>query len=199
MNIQKPTRREVLWAAALTAGGCGLGFDPAQAQQSLTPTPACKDADEPTIAQTEGPFFKPQSPQRSDLREQGSRGQPAVLTGVVLTRSCKPVAKALVELWHADEKGDYDNKGFRYRGHVFTDEAGRFRFRTIVPARYPGRTRHYHVKVQAANQPVLTTQLYFPKEMGNMRDGLFNSALLMKTSEGIDGLTGQFSFVLDMA
>jgi protocatechuate 3,4-dioxygenase beta subunit len=199
VTIEKPTRRDFVLTAALAAGHWGLGVAAGSAQPALQPTPACKDGDEPTIAQTEGPFFKPQSPQRSDLREQGSRGQPAVLTGVVLTRSCKPVAKALVELWHADEKGDYDNKGFRYRGHVFTDEAGRFRFRTIVPARYPGRTRHYHVKVQAANQPVLTTQLYFPKEMGNMRDGLFKPALLMKTSEGIDGLTGQFSFVLDMA
>jgi protocatechuate 3,4-dioxygenase beta subunit len=29
------------------------------------------------------------------------------------------VAGALVDLWHADERGDYDNAGFRYRGHLF--------------------------------------------------------------------------------
>lgn len=197
MTIIKPTRRDVMLAAALVAGG--LPFVPAQAQQALPPTPECKDGDEPTAAQTEGPFFKPRSPERSDLREASVSATPATLAGVVLTRSCKPVGKALIELWHADEKGDYDNKGFRYRGHVFTDEDGRFRFRTIIPARYPGRTRHYHVKVQAANRPVLTTQLYFPNEPGNARDDLFQASLLMRTTEGVDGLTGRFSFVLDMA
>lgn len=199
MNIRKPTRREILWVAALTAGGCGLGAGPARAQPALPPTPACRDGDEPTAAQTEGPFFKPRSPERSDLREPRSRGEPAVLSGLVLTRGCKPVVRAQVELWHADEAGDYDNKGFRYRGHVFTDEAGRFRFRTIVPARYPGRTRHYHLKLQAANRPVLTTQLYFPNEPGNARDGLFDPALLMQTAKNPDGLLAEFSFVLDMA
>lgn len=197
MTIVKPTRRELVLAAALAAGG--LGFVPAQAQQALTPTPECKDGDEPTAEQTEGPFFKPRSPERSDLREPGSRAKPAAVAGLVLTRRCKPVGKALIELWHADETGDYDNKGFRYRGHVFTDEAGRFRFRTIVPALYPGRTRHYHIKVQAPDRPVLTTQLYFPNEPGNARDGLFERALLMQTSDGVDGLTGRFAFVLDMA
>ena len=67
----------------------------------------------------------------------------------MLTRGCRPVERALVDLWHADDGGAYDNRGFRYRGHVFTDEQGRYRFRTILPGLYPGRTRHYHVKVQA--------------------------------------------------
>jgi protocatechuate 3,4-dioxygenase beta subunit len=40
---------------------------------------------------------------------------------VVLTRACRPVAGALGDLWHADAAGVYDNKGFRLRGHVFTD------------------------------------------------------------------------------
>jgi protocatechuate 3,4-dioxygenase beta subunit len=62
------------------------------------------------------------------------------------------LAGALVDLWHADSKGDYDNKGFRLRGHVFTDDQGRFVFRAIMPGLYPGRTRHYHVKIQAAGQ-----------------------------------------------
>ena len=78
--------------------------------------------------------------------------------------------------------GDYDNRGFRGRGHQFTDAQGRYRFVTIVPARYTGRTRHYHVKVQAANGPVLTTQLYFPGEPGNARDPLFRRELLMSVT-----------------
>lgn len=195
----KNSRRHFLIVgAAVTAG---LAFDPrnvAQAQ-SLSLTPECKDGDEPTIRQTEGPFYTPRSPQRSDLREQGVKGQPVELAGVVLTRSCRPVAGALVDLWHADAQGEYDNKGFRYRGHVFADGEGRFRFLTIKPALYPGRTRHYHVKVQAPNRPVLTTQLYFPGEPGNARDGLFRRDLLMRVAERQDGLAARFDFVLDLS
>ena len=195
---QDPSRRELLMAGALAAGG--LSF-PASAwgQQTLPPTPECKDGDEPTAAQTEGPFYKPKSPPRADLREPGLGGRPVVLAGLVLTRSCKPVARALVDLWHADDKGDYDNKGFRCRGHVLTDETGRYSFRTIMPALYPGRTRHYHVKVAIPGRPLLTTQLYFPNEPANARDGLFQRALLMRVGESSGELSARFSFVLDMA
>jgi protocatechuate 3,4-dioxygenase beta subunit len=60
------------------------------------------------------------------------------------------------------------NYGLLYT--AFTDGEGRYRFRTILPALYPGRTRHYHVKVQAPERPVLTTQLYLPDEPTNRRD-----------------------------
>jgi protocatechuate 3,4-dioxygenase beta subunit len=195
---QDPSRRDLLMAAALAAGGLSLPVS-ARAQQTLPPTPECRDGDEPTAAQTEGPYFKPQSPQRADLREPGLGGRPVVLAGLVLTRHCRPVARALVDLWHADDKGDYDNKGFRWRGHVLTDEAGRYSFRTIMPALYPGRTRHYHVKVAAPGRPLLTTQLYFPNEPANAHDGLFQRALLMQVGESSGELSARFSFVLDMA
>ena len=74
---------------------------------------------------------------------------------------------------------------------------GAFSFRTIVPAVYTGRTRHYHVKVQAPGSRLLTTQLYFPKEPANARDGLFSRDLLMRVADVQDGLTGRFDFVLD--
>jgi protocatechuate 3,4-dioxygenase beta subunit len=101
----------------------------------------------------------------------------------------------VVDLWHADEKGEYDNVGFRYRGHVITGPDGAFRFRTIMPALYPGRTRHYHVKVQAPASRLLTTQLYFPTEPANLRDGLFQRELLMRVADASDG---RFDFVLNI-
>jgi protocatechuate 3,4-dioxygenase beta subunit len=76
--------------------------------------------------------------------------------------------------------------------------AGRRRFRTILPALYPGRTRHYHIKVQAPERPVLTTQLYSPDEPANRRDGLFRRDLAMRITEAPDGLAARFDFVLDM-
>ncbi|HWA39512.1 MAG TPA: intradiol ring-cleavage dioxygenase [Burkholderiales bacterium] len=145
-----------------------------------------------TIAQTEGPFFTPNSPKRASLLEKGARDV-FVLSGLVLSPQCKPVANALVDLWHSDEKGEYDNQGFRYRGHVFTDAQGRYRFETIVPALYPGRTRHYHVKVQAPGKRILTTQLYFPGEPANRRDGIYRPELEMKLAKA----EGAFDFVVD--
>jgi protocatechuate 3,4-dioxygenase beta subunit len=192
MSHDPLSRREVL------AGVVAVGLADTAFAQDLPPTPACQEKGAPTIAQTPGPFFKPRSPLRADLIEQGAGGRPVELSGLVLTRSCQPVGGALVDLWHADDKGDYDEKGFRYRGHVFADAEGRYRFRTIRPALYPGRTRHYHVRVQAPNRPVLTTQLYFPNEMTNRRDGLFSSALLMQVADVDDGMTARFDFVLDI-
>ncbi len=166
--------------------------------QPLAPTPQCHDGGAPTIRETEGPYFKPSSPQRADLVEPGSKARLVELSGQVLTRSCAPVAQALVDVWHADERGEYDNAGFRYRGHLLTDDAGRYRFRTILPALYTGRTRHYHVKVQAPRQSLLTTQLYFPDEPMNRRDGLFRRELLMQMAGAGDALSARFDFVLDM-
>ena len=196
------TRRGfLLTTGTLAAGGLSFGglagSDGAFAQQ-LEPTPACDDGDEPTVRQTEGPFFKPRSPQRDDLREPKSAGVAVELTGFVLTRRCRPLSGALVDLWHADESGDYDNSGFRFRGHQFTDAGGRYRFRTVRPAVYAGRTVHYHLKVQAAGGRVLTTQLYFPNELANRRDSLFRRDLLMKIAQGGDGQAARFDFVLDM-
>jgi protocatechuate 3,4-dioxygenase beta subunit len=152
------------------------------------PTPACGVA---TIAQTEGPFFKARSPLRASLIEPGMAGERLHLTGRVLSRSCRPVAGAMLEFWQADAAGRYDNAGFRLRGHQFADQEGRFELTTILPARYPGRTPHIHVKVAAPGRVPLTTQLYFPGEPGNARDGLWRRELEIRE--------GRFDFVLDLA
>ena len=104
----------------------------------------------------------------------------------------------LLDLWHADDKGDYDNSGFRYRGHILTDAAGRYRFRTIVPALYPGRTRHYHFKVLATGRQLLTTQLYFPDEPMNRRDDFFRRELLMRVADAGEAMSARFDFILDL-
>ncbi len=165
---------------------------------TLVPTPACgDDDDDPTPSQTEGPYFTPGSPERASLIEPGTRGTRLVLTGVVLNTGCAPVARALIDFWQCDDAGIYDNSGFKLRGHQFTDAQGRYRLETIVPGVYPGRTRHIHLKIQAPNRPVLTTQLYFPNEPGNARDGIFNDALLIKMANAGAAREGAFDFVLE--
>lgn len=185
--------------SSAAAAGASFFVSELLAQGRLSPTPACGANSDPTPRQTEGPFFTPNSPERQSLLEAGMKGQVLELSGLVLTRGCQPVRRALLDFWQADAEGAYDNRGFRLRGHQFTDGEGRYRLRTIVPARYPGRTPHIHVKVQAANRPALTTQLYFPGEPGNARDSLFRSELQMRIAGGGERRSGQFDFVLDMA
>jgi protocatechuate 3,4-dioxygenase beta subunit len=194
------TSRRRMLKAALAAGGLGVtaSYPRVALAQTAAPTLECRDGDEPTIRQMDGPYFKPNSPERADLVDAGNRARLVEINGQVLTRACRPVTRALVDLWHADEFGEYDTRGYRYRGHVFTDGEGRYRFRTILPALYPGRTRHYHVKVQAPSRPLLTTQLYFPDEPGNRRDFLVRRELVMRVAEAGDGLAARFDFVLDM-
>lgn len=163
--------------------------------QPLPPTPACGD-DEPTPPQTEGPYYTPNTPKRASLLEPDMKGTRLMLTGQVLTESCQPVAGAMLDFWQADDAGAYDNEGFRLRGHQFTDDAGRYSLATILPGLYPGRTRHIHVRVQAPNQPVLTTQLYFVGESGNARDRIFHEALAMELMEDAGGKSASFNFVL---
>lgn len=163
---------------------------------SLPPTPSCEDGDA-TASQTEGPFFTPDSPEKSDLYADVGRGTRLALSGAVLTTACRPVAGAVVDVWQADDEGNYDNDGYRLRGHVRTDGEGRYRFTTVVPGEYTGRTRHIHVKVGPPQGRVLTTQLYFPGEPANTRDGIYRRELEMAVRDAADGKEGSFTFVVE--
>lgn len=191
-----PTRRHFLsgFVAApvlLPALGHAAG-----APQQLLLTPMCGDDDGLTPSQTEGPYFTPNSPEKQDFFSDAPGGDRMTIAGYVLTENCKPVAKALVELWHADATGAYDNSGHKLRGHQFTDAEGRWWFNTIVPGLYPGRTRHYHLKVQQPSGQVLTTQLYFPDEPGNDSDRIFDPALLLDIETTGNGKFGRYDFVV---
>lgn len=187
------TRRKFLWVALATPLPLAL----AQPSPTLPPTPACGDEDdELTPPQTEGPYYKPRTPERKSLLESGLSGMRLLIQGYVLSTGCKPVARALLDFWQCDAQGQYDNQGFRLRGHQFSDTSGRFVLETIVPGLYPGRTRHIHVKVQAPNQPVLTTQLYFPGEPSNASDRIFDQRLTMAVQKGSSLWQARFDFVL---
>jgi protocatechuate 3,4-dioxygenase beta subunit len=108
-SLSRPTRRRFLLNTGMLAAGSELSCADVVLSQELAPTPSCHDGNEPTVRETEGPFFKPRSPERSDLREPGAEGSPFELSGFVLTRSCRPLSAAVVDLWHADDKGEYDD------------------------------------------------------------------------------------------
>ena len=164
----------------------------------LAATPAIADDDDPTPAQTEGPYFTPDSPLRRSIVPAGAAGTRLTITGRVLRTTGRPVARALVDVWQCDARGAYDNSGYRFRGHQFTDAQGRFALTTVVPGLYPGRTRHIHVKVQRPGGSILTTQLYFPGVARNRTDGIYTPELLLRNWRRVGKRrAARFDFVLE--
>ncbi len=92
--------------------------------------------------------------------------------------------------------GAYDNSGYRLRGHLESAADGSYRFTTIVPGLYPGRTEHVHVKVTPPGGSTLTTQLYFPGVTRNEEDGIYDPATLLTITPAPDGLLGVYTFVV---
>jgi protocatechuate 3,4-dioxygenase beta subunit len=169
-----PRRQAVAWIAALASP---VFIRDLRAQPRLRPTPA----------QTEGPFYPPVLPADTDfdLLAQGSvryaQGQPAWVGGSVTDLAGRPLKGAVVEIWQCDQQGHYHHPGdggradpaFQGFGRVAVDAAGAYRFRTIRPVPYSGRTPHIHVKVRLDRHELLTTQLYVADDPGNARDGLW--------------------------
>ena len=149
-----------------------------------------------TPSLTEGPYYKSGSPEQADLYQDGMAGTKLVLTGYVYNTNCQPVANAWLDFWQADANGNYDNSGYTLRGHQLTDANGHFQLTTVVPGLYPGRTEHIHVKVQAPNGQIITSQLFFPGVTQNDSDGIFNANLLLSIQETSDGLQGHYNFVV---
>jgi protocatechuate 3,4-dioxygenase beta subunit len=153
-----------------------------------------------TLAETEGPYFKANSPETTTLYQDGMQGTLLTISGQVLDQNGQPVANALLDFWQANASGAYDNSGYTLRGHQYTDANGYYTVTTVVPGLYPGRTRHIHVKVQAPASSVLTTQLFFPGEASNARDNIYDPSLLLNISNNTDGTqTANFNFVVPTA
>jgi protocatechuate 3,4-dioxygenase beta subunit len=153
---------------------------------------------ETTPENTEGPYYMTGSPERTSLVEPDMSGDRLGVVGTVLFQDCVPVAGAWLDFWQADAAGQYDNDGYRLRGHQFSDEAGRYRLDTVLPAAYGGRPRHIHVKVQPPGGPILTTQLYFPQDPLAAGDAFFDPALTVVLEQVSDGYQATFDFVLDL-
>jgi len=178
---REPPRRSFLQEGAnlfLLLGAVGPSIITSRKASAKQPeTPVCNA---PTLPAMTGPFFTPRSPERTSLIEKGTNGDRMMLTGRVLGADCKPIAGALLDFWQTDGSGNYDNIGYKLRGHQFADKNGAFSLQTVVPGEYPGRTPHLHVRVRGSSGPLLTTQLYFPGHPKNEPDFLFDERLVMK-------------------
>jgi protocatechuate 3,4-dioxygenase beta subunit len=145
----------------------------------------------PTPAQGAGPFYPLEPPLDDDndlTRVRGAaapaQGRITDLQGRILDLDGRPIRNARVEIWQCDARGRYHHPhdqgpppdpGYQGFGHSVTDAEGRYRFRTIRPVPYPGRTPHIHYAVFAPGQPAFTTQLYVAGEPRNDADFLYRS------------------------
>ena len=142
-----------------------------------------------TPAQTEGRFYPPQLPSDhdNDLLRNGTlryvRGDAGWVEGTVVDLAGKPLQDATVEIWQCVESGHYHHPGdggradpaFQGFGRTTVDADGRWRFHTIKPVPYSGRTPHIHLKVKRGSRELLTPQLYVAGAAGNERDFLWRN------------------------
>ena len=198
--------RRAIAAALLAAPALWLG-PRAQAAAARIATPS----------QTEGPFYPVSLPDDADhdLLRNGrliyGGGQPAWVEGTVTDLAGRPVRGAQVEIWQSDAAGHYHHPGdwgradaaFQGFGRVPVAHDGTYRFRTIRPVPYAGRTSHVHFKVRLGQRELLTTQLYVAGDAGNASDPLWRElsqaerrAVTVPFAPGADGLQAQFPIVI---
>jgi len=210
MPVPPASRRALLVRSAglIAATAAPAWLMPARAQgQALRPTPS----------QTEGPYYPVRFPADTDadlLRTGTARygkGQAAWVTGTVTDTRGTPLAGGVIEIWQCDQDGHYHHPGdgdradpaFQGFGQVTLGRDGRYRFRTLKPAPYSGRTPHIHVKVRLDGETLLTTQFYVQGDPGNARDFLWRrldaqaqAALTRPFVNGSDGLTADYPVVV---
>lgn len=214
-------RRDILLGVGATAG-CGalafaahvtrifshgpydLGGIGAAVDDQLAGQLACTNG-KLTTGQIEGPFFTAKSPLRRDIRNSAPKMATFVLSGRVVDKACRPIAGALLDFWQTRDQGGYDNQGYGYRGHQFTDDQGRFELVTVRPSAYTAinvwRAPHIHVKVQGPSTQVLTTQLYMPDELEfNAQDNWYDATLDVRLAgKNGDAELAHFDFVMEQA
>ena len=188
----------------------------AAAVSPLAITPALADDHPPTPRMTEGPFYPRSFPADVDAdltqvqgRASRAKGMRLEVTGRVLDRSGRPRAGSRVEIWQCDSLGQYHHVGepagdpdFQGFGAVTTDPEGRYRFRTIKPVPYPGRTPHIHFTIAEGGKRRLTSQMFIEGEPGNERDGIYRHLgrdarlVTLRLAGAGEGLAGVLDIVL---
>ena len=109
-----------------------------------------------------GPFYKRNAPSTADMRVLNDPGLPLIVSGVVYDTRGEILQGAKVEVWQTDNAGHYDLHGYRYRAALLADNAGKYKFASIMPGHYPSRVcQHIHYAVTAPGHKALVTQMYF--------------------------------------
>lgn len=214
-GVEGASRRRFLERVSML--GVGLG---------VYPVARVLGGEPPTAAQTMGPFYpKPAIEKQpyydADLTRLGAdspvaEGEIHVIEGQIVGLDGEPLGESVVEVWQACLSGRYnhpdDKNGaaldphFQYCARMVADAEGRYRFKTIQPGKYPGRTPHIHYRVLAQGRPELVTQMYFEQAMDmNRKDGVYKG-LTAEQQAGVtvsfasrgdeEGLVGSFRIVM---
>lgn len=161
----------------------------------------------------EGPFYTDGPPLLTDgkLSKSTEVGQKMIISGRVLNLSCNEfIPNTIIDVWHANDAGAYDNAGYNLRGYVQTNEQGFYLFETIKPGKYLNggsfRPSHIHYKITPPGFSLLTTQLYFEGDdsipgdaAASITSGNFDARnRIISLSENADGvLEGVFDIVIN--
>ena len=168
---------------------------------------------EATGEDVEGPFFAEGAPERKNLAPSDEPGQRILIHGTVYQPDCRtPEPGAIIDVWHANEQGDYYDASddYRLRGQLETASDGSYTIRTIKPGSYRTagglRPAHVHFTISSPKYGPLTTQMYFagdPKLAPNDPCGGCSSGdptlivdFSMERRNGEELLVGQFDIVL---
>jgi catechol 1,2-dioxygenase len=130
----------------------------------------------PTKDDILGPYYRPGAPKKTTLRDPKTKGTPLLMSGNIKDEEGEPIMGALIEIWQADDDGEYDNdpkhkpEEFRFRASLDAGKKGEYAYDTIVPAAYEigpkmYRPKHIHYKLTAPGFRTLITQVYFKSEV----------------------------------
>ncbi len=112
-------------------------------------------------------FYRPNAPFRNNLL---TKDAPVIMkinvSGIVYTDCNTPLSNALLEVWHTNDYGEYDNsKDFNYRASLKTDAEGKYSFQTIIPGKFSHgeayRASHINFRISSKNHHEIITQIYF--------------------------------------
>jgi len=193
-----PTRRVFLRRVAGVMAGAVVLRPAAGVAQGLeqfgSSEPPCAPDARLTPVVPRDATYRDGAPLRGSLLEPGVTGPPLLLTGTVSGVTCGRIKGADVHFWHADPRGQYDMTGYRFRGRQLTNASGQYRLTTLMPGAAAGRAPHIGVRVRISGKPDFWTEVFFPNQPLNVKDGRFRKELVATSRS--DGMT--FDITLDM-
>ena len=210
-----PSRRDFIQKAALAPLAFSIPTSRLTSPTDVPTPPVLGDDCFPTTLDFygQGPFYTANAPVLADnvLAPEDEPGTRMIISGVVRTLDCSlMISDAVLDIWHADGSGAYDNQGFHLRGKVKSNAQGFYMFETILPGKYLNgasyRPSHIHFKITPPGFPTLTTQLYFEGDTdipgdaaASITNGQYNASdrIIALTENELGTLEGTWDVIVD--